>query len=408
MTTSTRTTVLLFILAVFFLAAGCGTGASNSGFDIIDDVAASDASEDTGDISRDDKGINDGNTSKPDNGHTSDPGGHDDPDPCDPYGCFEYLTCFPEFQCQDSFSYMTYEYVSCDQWQNPCCCDDCITGGPHTCPDSGFCVENRNGGLDTNPCRVPDCGGPDDPECPEGYFCEKPAGQCDGRGICSQKACDPEIRMDLPGYTSVCGCDGKSYMESCARRLAGTSIDKRDFCCMPEKIGFPYENPDAFTKWMACADPTLSLNTAPYDVPEDLAKMLIDALNFKAGYLVGCAAGEQVFIDTLTEIPFKKYKDTWDKLCRLASSTKITKIQGYLENACDGVECLGPVQCRPFKCESPCGCCQCSDGEKRCPGGEDEEGHSLINTCSEGCWKVYAGCRIGTACVETETSAECL
>jgi hypothetical protein len=97
------------------------------------------------------------------------------------------------------------------------------------CADVCIC-EDGNVPVDGS-CKLV-CGGFIGVGCPDGQFCELPADTCNGadfQGVCVvQGSICPAI------YKPVCGCDGKTYSNDCARRAAGAQKEHDGPCaCKP-------------------------------------------------------------------------------------------------------------------------------------------------------------------------------
>jgi hypothetical protein len=71
-----------------------------------------------------------------------------------------------------------------------------------------------------------------DHQCKDGKFCSKPVGHCgkDGRGTCATK---PEVCPDI--FDPVCGCNGKTYSNSCEAATAGVNVSHLGECKVMKK-----------------------------------------------------------------------------------------------------------------------------------------------------------------------------
>jgi len=166
------------------------------------------------------------------------------------------------------------------------------------------------------------------------------------------------------------------------------------------------DNPEGFTKWVACETQTAAW--AP--ISPDVEQLLQWAQRYVLAVPLGCAEGEVGYagaIDLHAGDPTAP--DKYKALCRLATLPGMRVVFGIHEYACDGVPCWEGLSCREQgHCPSPCGCCTCVKGERGCGNDIMMQWGSLgITTCEDGCWSDPEWCPFGHECVAHSGAPEC-
>lgn len=142
--------------------------------------------------------------------------------------------CIADKWCDDS--------GACDYG---CACPNCLCMVCTACGD-GHCGLGENYCNCESDCPKPGenqpCGGIMGLVCPQGSYCRFPDGHCqwaDDMGTCTPI---PQICPSL--WEPVCGCDGKTYANTCTMEVAKMSLDTKGECkqqeCTPVPSGYNF------------------------------------------------------------------------------------------------------------------------------------------------------------------------
>ena len=128
--------------------------------------------------------------------------------------CAEGQYCAkPEGQCSSMGKCKMKPTMCTKELNQQCGCDNVTYGNPCFAAAAGRAIQHPGPCKAVAGCVVGKDG------CLMNEYCAAPEGQCSGTGTCTAKA-----QMCPMVYKPVCGCDGKTYGNSCSASVAGMVV----------------------------------------------------------------------------------------------------------------------------------------------------------------------------------------